>query len=258
MITSQRQTEILKAVQARGHYSIVDLALYLNVSTETIRRQVKELVAQELLIKFHGGVMLPNAPDELPFQRRMQFNASAKRAVAQAVAARINDGDTLILDSGTTTAYVAEALYAHAGLVIITNSADIACRLAQRNGNRVFLAGGEITPEGLAAFGSGVSAFLRQFRARYALISVGGISPRGDFGAFHLWEAEFAQTAIAQADAAWLIADHMKFGREAPVRAGEISQLAAVVSNQPLPLPFAEYCETHGVEIYLPPQTDAE
>ena len=255
MMTSQRQTEILNAVRERGNYSVADLADRLTVSTETIRRHVRELVEQGILLKFHGGVMLPVSMDELPFQRRMQLNASFKRAVAASVAARIKDGDTLILDSGTTTSYVADALSAHAKLVIITNSADIACRLAQRNGNRVFMAGGEITPEGLAAFGSGVSGFLRQFRARYALISVGGISLRGDFSAFNLWEAEFAQTAIAQADEAWLIADHTKFGRDAPVRVGEISQLKAVVSNQDLPPAFAEHCQALGVEMVLPPHS---
>lgn len=252
MIHSQRQTEILDAVREHGNYSVAGLAKRLNVSNETIRRNVKELVEQGVLVKFHGGVMLPVGGDELPFQKRMQFNGAFKRAVAAVVAAKINDGDSIILDSGTTTAYVAEALSAHARLVVVTNSADVACRLAQRNGNRVFLAGGEINPEGLAAFGSSVSAFLRQFQVRYALISVGGVSERGTFSAFHLWEAEFAQTAMAQADEAWMIADHTKFGRDAPVRAGEISQLTAVMSDQPPPQAFAERFAGLGVPVYLP------
>lgn len=253
MINSQRQTEILDAVRERGNYSVAGLARRLTVSTETIRRNVRELVEQGVLVKFHGGVMLPVGGDELPFQRRMQLNGTFKRAVAAAAAAKINDGDSIILDSGTTTSYVAEALSGHAKLVVVTNSADIACRLAQRNGNRVFLAGGEINPEGLAAFGSAVSAFLRQFQVRYALISVGGVSVRGEFSAFHLWEAEFTQTAIAQADEAWLIADHTKFGRDAPVRAGEISQLKAVISDKQPPQAFAERYAALGVPFCLPP-----
>ncbi len=253
MITTQRHTEIIEAVRERGSYSVAGLAKRLTVSTETIRRNLRDLVAQGLLVKFHGGVMLSVGGDELPFQRRLQFNASHKRAVAAAAAARIEDGDTILLDSGTTTAYVADALAGHAKLVIVTNSADIACRLAQRNGNRVFLAGGEINPEGLAAFGSSVNAFIRQFQVRYALLSVGGISARGEFSAFHLWEAELTQTAIGQADEAWLIADHTKFGRDAPVRAGDVSQLKAVITDKAPPPSFAERFSSLGIEVHLPP-----
>ena len=252
MINTHRQTEILEAVRERGNYSVVDLAKRLTVSTETIRRNLRDLVKQGLLVKFHGGVALSVGSDELPFQRRMQLNGSHKRAVAAAAAARINDGDTILLDSGTTTAYVAEALMEHANLVIVTNSAHIACRLSQRNGNRVFLAGGEVNPEGLAVFGAPVNEFLRQFQVRYALISVGGVSARGEFSVFHLWEAEFTQTAIGQADEAWLIVDHTKFGRDAPVRAGDISQLKAVFTDKPMPANFAERFSIAGVEVRLP------
>lgn len=257
MISTQRQTEILEAVRERGSYSIIGLARRLGVSTETIRRHLRDLAAQRLLVKVHGGVMLPVGSDELPFQRRMKLNSAYKRAVATAAAAHIKDGDAIILDSGTTTSYVAEALVNHAKLVVVTNSADIACRLAQRNGNRVFLAGGEVNPEGLAAFGSSANNFLRQFQVRYALISVGGVSMRGEFSAFHLWEVEFTQTAIGQADEAWLIADQTKFGRDAPVRAGDIGQLKAVVTDMPPPPSFAGRFQALGVQVLLPASTKA-
>ncbi len=252
MAANQRQAAILEAVRERGSYSVAGLAERLAVSTETIRRHLHELVERGALVKFHGGVMLPVGDDEPPFQRRLQVNAGFKREVAAAAAAWIKDGDAIILDSGTTTSYVADALANHARLVVVTNSAHIACRLAQRNGNRVFLAGGEINPEGLAAFGPSVNEFLRQFHVRRALLSVGGLSARGDFTLFHLWEAEFAQAAIAQADEAWVIADHTKFGRDAPVRGGDTGQLAAIVTDAPPPPALAKLYAARETELILP------
>jgi DeoR family glycerol-3-phosphate regulon repressor len=253
MPSNRRQNEILQAVQERGSCSVADLAGRLAVSTETIRRNLKSLVDKGMVVKFHGGAMLPAGRDEPPFQRRLQVNRDLKRAVAAAAVARIKDGDSIILDNGTTTSYVADALAGHARLVVITNSADIACRLASRNGNRVFLAGGEINPEDLAAFGPSVIAFLRQFQARYALLSVGGINERGDFADFHLWEAEFARAAMEQAEEAWVIADHTKLGREAPVKAGDLGRIAAIVTDRHPPSPFAERCAARGVKVLLPP-----
>ena len=253
MLSNQRQREILQVVKERGSYSITDLAERLSVSTETIRRNLKSLTDKGLVTKFHGGVTLPASDDDPPFQRRMQMNRDLKERVALAAVARIRDGDSLILDSGTTTSYVADALVNHTGLIIVTNSADVACRLASRNNNRVFLAGGEITPEGLAAFSATAITFLRQFRVRYTLLTVGGISDRGDFADFHLWEAEFAHAAIEQADEAWVIADHTKFGRNAPVRLGNLDEVTAIVTDQPPSLAFAERCAAKNVAICLPP-----
>ncbi|WP_158554717.1 DeoR/GlpR family DNA-binding transcription regulator [Methylovirgula sp. 4M-Z18] len=253
MLSNQRQKEILQVVKERGTYKITDLAERFSVSTETIRRNLKSLADKGLVAKFHGGVTLPTAEDEPPFQRRMQLNREQKQRVAAAAVALIRDGDSLILDSGTTTSYVADALANHTGLVIVTNSADVACRLASRNDNRVFLAGGEISPEGLAAFSATAITFLRQFRVRYTLLTVAGISDRGDFAHFHLWEAEFAQAAIEQADETWVIADHSKFGRNAPVRLGSLDDVTAIITDQPPPASFAEQCALKNVAICLPP-----
>jgi len=252
MLANRRQNAILEAVQERGNYSITALAERLSVSTETVRRNLKALVERGMIVRFHGGVMLPNGGEEQPFQRRMQVNRDLKRIVASVAASRIKDGDSIILDNGTTTSYVADALANHSQLVVITNSADVTCRLASRNGNRVFLAGGEINPEDLAAFGPSVISFLRQFQVRYALLSAGGVNDRGDFADFHLWEAEFAGAAIDQAEETWVIADHTKFGREAPVKAGDLGRISAIVTDRTPPSPLAERCAARGVALHLP------
>lgn len=245
----KRQTDILHAVRKTGSCSIADLADFLAVSTETIRRNVKPLVEKGTLVRFHGGIMEPEHVGDQPFQRRMMLNEDAKRSIASLVRQRIADGDSLILDNGTSTAYVADALANHSRLVVVTNSAEIARRLASRNGNRVFMAGGELSGDDAAAFGPSSLEFLRQFEVRYAIISVAGITARGDLVDFHLFEAEFTRTAMAQAQATWVIADETKFGREAPVRVCQLGEVDILFSNTGLKPDFMRRCTEADVEV---------
>jgi DeoR family glycerol-3-phosphate regulon repressor len=249
MLANPRQSDILRALQGRGSRSVAKIAEDLNVSTETIRRSIKPLVESGALIKFHGGVMVPGRNDETPYQRRMQLNAEAKRTVARMIAAEIRDGDSLILDNGTTTAHVADALAERSNLVVITPSADIACRLATRNGNQVFLAGGEVYSDDLSVFGPGVVPFLRQFRVRYAILSVAGISLRGELRNFRLSEAEFANAAMAQADESWVVTDSSKFGRDAPVQVTDLRNIDRLFTDRAPPKAIAQHCAGSKLKI---------
>lgn len=245
----QRQTEILRSLRAAGSLSITALAAQLGVSTESIRRDIKALVERGAVLRFHGGIADPAHQEEPPFQRRMRVNRDAKRKIAALVLARIHDGDSLILDNGTTTALVAEALAARSKLVVVTNSAQIACRLAGRNGNRVFLAGGEVTGDDAAAFGPAVLDFLRQIQVRVALLSAGGIGPLGEIRVFHLFEAEFARAAMAQARESWVIADASKFGRDAPVACCPLNRINRLITDTLPDAALRAACQNADVEI---------
>lgn len=251
-MSTKRRAELMQIVRGTGSCSITELAVRLGVSTETIRRGIEPLIADGTLLRFHGGVMIPERAEEPPFQRRMQVNREAKLAIARRVAARVEDGDSLFLDNGTTSAYVAEALTARARLTIVTHSAHIAYRLASRNGNRVFMAGGELGGEDAAVFGGSAIDFIRQFRLRYALLSVGAITRAGDLADFHLFEAEFSRAAMAQAEETWVIADHSKFGREASVTVCPLAAVDAIITDLPPPDSVAAQCAQADVAILLP------
>jgi hypothetical protein len=109
MFSTQRQSEILRLVRAQQTCTITELAEVFAVSDETIRRDIKPLISEGVLLKVHGGVMLPDRLDEPPFQRRMQENLEAKRVIAARVCDLVRDGDSLILDGGTTCVHIANA-----------------------------------------------------------------------------------------------------------------------------------------------------
>ena len=142
---SKRTTRILKLLEAEGTVSIAAIARHLGVSDETVRRDVTPLTEAGTLVRMHGAVALAGQMGEAPFQRRMRVNAPAKQAVARALATTIRDGDSLMLDTGTTTSFVARALLRHRRLTVVTNSTDVARTLAGVNGSRVLLGGGRIS-----------------------------------------------------------------------------------------------------------------
>lgn len=233
MIGNQRQVEILKLLEAKGSCTIGELATQLQVSDETVRRNIKALSESGTVLKVHGGIVLPDRFEEPPYQRRMQENLNAKRQIAARVAELVQDGDALILDGGTSVICVAQALREHARLTVVTNSAEIARTLATRNGNRVFMAGGELRADDASAFGEPALAFVRQFHVKYAVLSVSSIGPAGDLMYFQLCDAEFARVARAQASQVIAVADHGKLGKEAVVKAFGPQEIDILVTDQP-------------------------
>jgi len=233
MIRNQRQVEILRVVQAKGSSTIGELAAQLQVSGETIRRNIKALTENGTVLKVHGGIVLPDRIEEPPYQRRMQDNLDAKQQIAAKVAELVQDGDSLILDGGTSAICVAQALREHSRLTVVTNSAEIARTLATRHGNRVFMAGGELRADDAAAFGEAVLSFVRQFHVKYAVLSVSSISASGDLMYYQLCDAEFTRAARAQAGQVIAIADHSKLGKDAVVKACGPEGINILVTDQP-------------------------
>ncbi len=249
--TSRHQSDILRLVHARGSCTVTELAEALAVSDETVRRHLKPLADRGLVVKVHGGVMRPEPLEEPPFQRRMQVNAEAKRRIAARVAGLIGNGDALILDTGSTTLYVAQALTAHQGLMVVTNSAEIARTLATRNGNRVFMAGGELRADDAAAFGSEAQNFVRQFQVRFAVLSMGAIHAELGFMDYHLCEAEFSRAAMGQAEQVIVAADSSKFGRRGFVNVCNPDRVDMLVCEQAPPPDLAERLGASQVRVQV-------
>lgn len=141
---SKRHGDILRLLEETGTITTAGLAQRLGVSQETVRRDIRPLSETGMVVKLHGAISLPSMIGEAPFERRLRDNADAKRAIARLVAQGIRDGDSVMLDTGTTTSYLARELRLRRRLTVVTNSSDIARTLATVNGNRVHMAGGEL------------------------------------------------------------------------------------------------------------------
>ncbi|MFD1702113.1 DeoR/GlpR family DNA-binding transcription regulator [Methylopila henanensis] len=258
MDQTRRQRAILDLVRDEDVTRVIDLAERLSVSDETIRRNVKDLVAEGLLVRRHGAVALAEAMADAPFRRRLRVNAAAKKALASAVAERVRDGQALMIDTGSTTAYVAQALaQRRRRLTVVTNSIEIARHLVGRHGNRVFMAGGELSTDLAAAVGAEAAAFIRQFRADLAILSIAGVDPAGQFTDFDLDEARIARAMIDGSAERLIVADHSKFGRRAGVTICEPSEIGTLVADEAPPPDVAAWLAGAGVETVIAPRAPA-
>lgn len=248
---SKRHGQILKLIQDEGTMTIARLAEKLGVSLETVRRDVKPLTRDGTVLKMHGAIGLPSVVGEAPFERRMREQADAKRAIARLVAATIKNGESIMLDTGTTTSFLARELLNHRRLTIVTNSSDIARTLATVNGNRVYMAGGELRSDSGAAFGVSAIEFVSRFSVNHAVITAGAVDIQRGVMDHALEEAEFARVVLMRGSRTVVVTDHTKFGRQGLVQVCDFSAFGELATDLPPPQDMTEAIESAGVKLLV-------
>ncbi len=248
MNSNPRQLKLLNTVRARGAVTVEQLADMLEVTLQTVRRDVQRLADEGLLMRFHGGVRMPSSTTEnIGYQQRETLNAEGKARIARAVAARVPNDCSLILNIGTTTEAIAKALLRHSGLRVITNNLNVATILSDNPACEVIVAGGSVRLRDRAIVGEATVDFIRQFKVDIALIGVSSIESDGTLRDFDLREVKVAQTIIAQAREVWLAADASKFNRPAMIELAKLSQIDRLFTDAEPPAPFPELIEAAQV-----------
>ena len=237
----QRQAQIVASLRQHGSLSVTELATLLEVSEETIRRDAVPLQTNGEVLKLHGALALPHNMAEATFERRMREFAPAKLAIGRAAAQMVRDGDSLIVDTGTTTTFFARELRQRRNLTVITNSTEIARTLADVPGNKVYLAGGEMEADSGAAYGPTANDFISRFQVRHVFLSIGALDLTfGPMDAqFH--EAELAKAALRCASHRVILADSSKFAATAFVNVCKYADIEVIVTERP---PAAEFFAT--------------
>ncbi|TXH36804.1 MAG: DeoR/GlpR transcriptional regulator [Rhodospirillaceae bacterium] len=248
---NDRQGALLEMLRREQICSISGLAEALEVSTETVRRDIRLLAAKGLVVKSHGNVHWPDRRDDQPLQRRMSENMAGKSLIAAAVAREIVDGESLLIDSGSTTIFVAEALRGHRNLTAITISAPIAQHLSQGSGNRVFLAGGEMRADDTAVFGPAALAFIAQFSVHTAIVSAAALSADQGLMDNHLCEAEVCRALVKRAERVIVAADSSKFSAKGLIVACGFEDIDLLITDGPPPPNVAEKLEAADVQVQI-------
>jgi len=197
----ERQAGIMEYVANETTLEVSRLARLFNVCGETIRRDLAEMELRGLVRKVHGGAMSPQSVSDSSYQSRMKTNAEGKRRISKAVAKLVKNGDSILIETGTTATFIAQALRNHRNLMVVTNSVDVARILAFGHGNQIFMAGGQLSAEDGAALSQTAIEYIRQFRLNYAIFSVAGFDLEDGLTDFKMQEAEFTRAAIGRAGA---------------------------------------------------------
>ena len=237
--SNPRQIKLLGVVRAHGSVSVEQLSEALDVTLQTVRRDVQRLAEAGLLTRFHGGVRVPSSTVEnMAHRQRENLNADGKARIARAVAAQVPNDCSLILNIGTTTEAVAKALLHHKGLRVITNNLNVAAILCGNADCEVIVAGGVVRPRDRGIVGEAAVDFIRQFRVDIAVIGISGVEADGTLRDFDLREVKVAQTIMAAAREVWVAADSSKFNRPAMVELARLPQIDRLFTDAPPPDPF--------------------
>ncbi len=249
-----RQIKLLKHVHTNGSCSLEALARHLDVTVQTVRRDVQRLAEASLLVRFHGGVRLLNSTIEnIAYRQRAQLHADEKERIARAIAREIPNDCSLLINIGTTTEAIARALTEHAGLRIITNNINVACTLGHQAGCEVILAGGSVRSRDLGIVGEATVEFIRQFRADIALIGISGIEADGTLRDYDFREVKVSQAIMQSAREVWLATDISKFHRPAMVQVAQLAQISRLFTDARPPEPFPGLLKAAGVDLVIAP-----
>jgi len=252
--SNPRQIKLLGVVRTQGSASVEQLADKLGVTLQTVRRDVQRLADAGLLTRFHGGVRVPSSTTEnIAHQQRENLNAEGKARIARAVAQRVPNDCSLILNIGTTTEAVAKALLHHKELRVITNNLNVAAILCGNTDCEVIVAGGVVRPRDRGIVGEAAVDFMRQFRVDIAVIGISGIEPDGTLRDFDYREVKVAQTIIEHAREVWLAADCSKFNRPAMVELARLTQIDRLFTDKAPPEPFPTLLEEANVSCDVAP-----
>jgi DeoR family glycerol-3-phosphate regulon repressor len=230
----ERQARIADMIWQQGEMSVDALAQAFEVSAETIRRDLAGLASDGVLQKVHGGARRPKLHAEGSFKDRMAEEAEAKQVIAGRLVPLIEPGDTLFIDTGSTTLACAEALAGIGGLTVITNSLRIARVFgAAPQPGRVYLLGGTFMGDNDQTVGPLVIEQIRDFQADHAILTVAAIDAEVGAMDSNFDEAQVARAMIGNARSLILVAARPKFGRKAAFRVCGLDEVDVVVTDAP-------------------------
>ncbi len=240
MNKNERHHVILEQLQKQEKVWVTELANWLDVTPETIRRDLAELEMNEKVSRVHGGaVPYSSVEKEMVYAKKMSLHFEEKKRIAKHAAELIQDGDTIAVDVGTTTVHIADMLEDVHGLTIVTNSLSAANRfnLAIEEGRvtgQVMMLPGVTNPYQLSVKGTYTVEFLRRFNLNKSFISCGGITKEAVYD-FDIEESLVSEVMIKCSREAILLTDSSKLNKRSLFEIGPISNLSKIISDQEKP-----------------------
>jgi DeoR/GlpR family transcriptional regulator of sugar metabolism len=231
MLTAERRRSILQILHRDGKVLASELKDVLQVSEDTIRRDLNELAAAGALQRVHGGA-LPRSPATGSFTERQQQASGAKVAIAQAAIRLIRQDQVIFLGGGTTLLHVAQQLPSDLRATIVTHSPPVALALAVHPGIEVIMIGGKIYKHELVTVGVAAVEAYSNIRADICLLGIGSLHPEVGISTFDLDEAYVKRAMIASSAEVVAITSADKIGTAAPYIVGPLSDLTHLVTER--------------------------
>lgn len=246
-----RHDKLISLVISKGYISNEELAKILDVTPQTIRRDIRQLSDAGFISRHHGGAGRVSNLINTEFSKRETSYMEEKKAIAHEVANFIPDGATVFITIGTTVEFVAKALKNKNNLRIITNSIRVANILYQHKGFEIITVGGILRSHNGGIVGPSALSLVSSFRADYLITSLGGIDSDGTLLDFDMNEVAVIKAMIAHSRHFILVGDHTKFYVSASVEIGNLKQVSTFITDSKPPTGMMNILKENKVELII-------
>jgi DeoR family transcriptional regulator, fructose operon transcriptional repressor len=252
-LPAKRQNEILKLLEVKGQMSVADISNHFNVSEDTVRRDLDALAERGALTRTHGGAVTITAlvNRDSPFLQRLNARTAEKQRIGRAAAALISDGETLIINGGSTTRLFAAEL-SRQYLTVVTNNLSIPGVLASELIRDVYVMGGQFRPEAQVTIGPVLASGI-QISVDTAVVGVGGVTAREGLTTTVLEEASMIAAMMAAARRTIVLADSSKLGKHSFAQIAGLNAMQILVTDAEPSQDLAAALSDASVQLVLAP-----
>ena len=251
MALSERKQKILEILEEAGNVNVTELSNLFGVSEVTIRNYLTDLESKGLLSRVHGGAISSHKPYyNMNLTQRLKTNNEQKREIADKVSSLINDNDTIMINSGTTSLLVFRAFPTRYNLNIVTNSIAIALEAANIPNFNIVLAGGSVNTKYQFTYGFDTISILKSYHADKLILSVDGIDTESGFTTYYDKESSIDRIMLEQSDMCIVAADTSKFKRTAFSKIADLSVANHIITNSSLDNDIYNEFVSQGIDIY--------
>lgn len=245
---NDRQVNILKLLEENNQTSVNDLSIRLCVSSATIRQDLSFLESEGLIRRVHGGAVLEDAED---LSNRLGVNYDKKLKIARKAAGLVNDGETILIESGSTNALLARELMKKKNITIITTNIYIARQLRKSKQSDVIILGGIYQPGSESLVGKITRASLEQINFDKAFIGIDGYTAEAGFTLRDLFRAEISSYIIKKASDAIIVTDSTKFGKRELTNVCYLTDINRIATDNELDASYQDEFRLAGIDLIM-------
>ena len=252
LLAEQRRMKILEWIQEEGSARVRNLAEAFHVTEATIRQDLEKLELEGNIVREHGGAFLKSVPQQVKaLALHHLVNMDAKRRIGRFAASLIAEGETIILDSGSTTTEIANHISSDANLNVITNALNIALALGANPNITVHMTGGLFKPPTLSLSGEKAAEYFNGIFAQKLFLATAAISFDAGLTYPSMADLHVKKAMVKAAAQVYLVADSTKIGRQSFTSMGDISIVQALITDSGISDEDRLAFEKAGVKVYI-------
>jgi len=248
----QRRKKIAELIAQQGKVKVAGLSKLFGISEVTIRNDLSGLESEGLLERTHGGAISTHRMYyNMSLKERMKTNEAEKKSIALRTASLILDGDTVMINSGSTTIFVIRELKNHKNLTVVTNSLSVAEEAIPFKNIHIILIGGNMDAQYQFTYGDDTVHQLGRYKADKLILSADGVSFEDGISTYHHLEAEVNRQMIARVNKTIVVADYTKIGMASFAYIDSIDSIDTLVTNKEANAEEIGQMAEKGIEVKL-------